>query len=67
MTLAQFSRDDMLIYQGREEERQESMNRLAETCFKLNQSSEEAQRLIAMTFPDADSEYVETVIKKIYH
>lgn len=53
----------MLIYQGREEgkeeERQESINRLAETCFRLNQSSEEAQRLVVMTFPDADSEYVE--------
>lgn len=67
MTLAQFSRDDMLIYQGREEERQEGINRLAETCFRLNQSSEEAQKLVAMTFPDADSKYVEAIIKKVYH
>ena len=70
MTLAQFSRDDMLIYQGREEGREEgrheSISRFAETYFRHNQSAEEAYRVIAMTFPDVDSEYVKSVIREVY-
>lgn len=70
MTMAQFSRDDMLMYQGREEgreeEREESIKNIVEIYHKFQQPSEAAKREITDKYPDVDEALVDTIIAEVY-
>ena len=59
MTMAQFSRDDMLMYQGREAEREDSIKNIAEIYHKFLQTSEAAKSEILDKYPDVDETLVD--------
>lgn len=66
MTMAQFSRDDMLMYQGREEEREESIRNIVEIYHKFQQSPEAARGEITDKYPDVDKTLVDAIISEVY-
>lgn len=66
MTMAQFSRDDMLMYQGREEEREESIRNIVEIYHKFQQSPEAARGEITDKYPDVDKVLVDAIISEVY-
>ncbi|MDE6984112.1 MAG: hypothetical protein K2O99_06170 [Lachnospiraceae bacterium] len=74
MTLAQFSRDDMLIYQGREEgreegrraEREEAVRNLAELSWSLGQTYENTKSMIVKKYPDMDETEVDAILREVY-
>ncbi|MDE7031234.1 MAG: hypothetical protein K2P63_14915, partial [Lachnospiraceae bacterium] len=70
MTLAQFSRDDMLIYQGREEgrraEREEAVRNLAELSRSLGQTYENTKSMIVKKYPDMDETEVDAILREVY-
>lgn len=70
MTMAQFSRDDILIHQGREqgreEGREEGIQNMAELCFRFNQPQETAREAIMEKYPDVEESFIDSVIADIY-
>lgn len=66
MTMAQFSRDDMLMYQGREAEREDSIKNIAEIYHKFLQTSEAAKSEILDKYPDVDETLVDSIIAEVY-
>lgn len=70
MTMAQFSRDDMLVYQGREEgreeEREDSIKNIVEIYHKFQQTSAAAKNEIFDKYPDVDEVLVDSIIEEVY-
>ncbi|MDE6984113.1 MAG: hypothetical protein K2O99_06175, partial [Lachnospiraceae bacterium] len=78
MTLAQFSRDDMLIYQGREEgreqgieegrraEREKAVRNLSELLWSLGQTYENTKSMIVKKYPDMDEAEVDAILREVY-
>ena len=70
MTMVQFSRDDMLIYQGREEGREEGLKRgiigTAKAYFKCRYSAEDTKNAVLEEYPDTDGSLIDDIIAEVY-
>jgi len=70
MALAQFSRDDMLIYQGREEGREEerldSIRNLVELSQNLGQTYEKTRDMVLKKYPNVSLSDIDSILDTIY-